>query len=209
VPLCDRHSDLTTPPMGWAMNDLRSSRKPEAKPEKSGQPTITRKPPRSRPTAGELAEDTKELRRKKARTSSRRPRDGAKKDLKRRSPKVVIERTQTAQKDAQDVIDLSESVGPEPVRSEAHAVAPDNSAATTPRATPTSPTAPFVPELEVDGDVTEQMRVPLSRPSRRRAIEAENDDASFPWHHQFEDDEPEELQATSPLLSRAFRATTG
>lgn len=52
---------------------------------------------------------------------------------------------------------------------------------------------------------------PSSRPNRRREVagsEPEDED-KFPWHFQFDDDEPEELQASSPLLSRAFRATTG
>ena len=52
---------------------------------------------------------------------------------------------------------------------------------------------------------------PSSRPNRRRemAEEGEETEDRFPWHFQFDDDEPEELQASSPLLSRAFRATIG
>lgn len=54
---------------------------------------------------------------------------------------------------------------------------------------------------------------PDSRPARRRDVEdddAHDGEDRFPWHFQFdEDDEPEELQASTPLLSRAFRATTG
>ena len=51
-----------------------------------------------------------------------------------------------------------------------------------------------------------------SRPTKRREVydaeEAEDD--KFPWHYQFEEDEePEELQAKSPLLSRAFRSSVG
>ncbi len=52
-----------------------------------------------------------------------------------------------------------------------------------------------------------------SRPARRRDADedvAEAEEDRFPWHFQFdEDDEPEELQASTPLLSRAFRASTG
>ncbi|MGB5759825.1 MAG: hypothetical protein WBM50_23120 [Acidimicrobiales bacterium] len=52
---------------------------------------------------------------------------------------------------------------------------------------------------------------PATRPSRRREVgeEAEVEEDRFPWHFQFDHDEPEELQASSPLLSRAFRATIG
>lgn len=52
---------------------------------------------------------------------------------------------------------------------------------------------------------------PSSRPNRRREMSEEEvpEEDKFPWHFQFDDDEPEELQASSPLLSRAFRATIG
>jgi hypothetical protein len=47
---------------------------------------------------------------------------------------------------------------------------------------------------------------PRPRPpagSRRRRAP---DDEPFPWHHHFDDDAPEALCASTPLLSRAFRA---
>ena len=53
---------------------------------------------------------------------------------------------------------------------------------------------------------------PDSRPSRRRETPAAatSGEDGFPWTFQLnEDEEPEELQASTPLLSRAFRATTG
>ena len=52
---------------------------------------------------------------------------------------------------------------------------------------------------------------PASRPTIRRefAEEGEPEDDKFPWHYQFDDDEPQELQAKSPLLSRAFRSSVG
>ncbi len=52
---------------------------------------------------------------------------------------------------------------------------------------------------------------PASRPSRRREVgdDVETEEDRFPWHFQFDHDEPEELHASSPLLSRAFRATIG
>lgn len=54
-----------------------------------------------------------------------------------------------------------------------------------------------------DGDSIE------SRPARRRQAEDEEvaSQESFPWSFDFDDeDEPEELQASTPLLSRAFRS---
>lgn len=52
---------------------------------------------------------------------------------------------------------------------------------------------------------------PESRPSRRRELaEEQPEEDKFPWHFSFDDDEePAELQASTPLLSRAFRSTTG
>jgi hypothetical protein len=56
---------------------------------------------------------------------------------------------------------------------------------------------------------------PASRPSKRREAaedlveEPEAEDDKFPWHFQFQDDEPEELHAKSPLLARAFRSSVG
>ncbi len=52
---------------------------------------------------------------------------------------------------------------------------------------------------------------PESRPTRRRDVPEDVDEPEerFPWHHQYQDDEPEEMQASSPLLSRAFRSSTG
>lgn len=59
---------------------------------------------------------------------------------------------------------------------------------------------------------------PSTRPERRKSktaeadlldeVDSEDRDELFPWHYQFdEDEEPEELQASTPLLSRAFRAS--
>jgi hypothetical protein len=54
---------------------------------------------------------------------------------------------------------------------------------------------------------------PSSRPAKRRdQVDddgEETDEDKFPWHFQFHDDEPEELQAKSRLLSRAFRSSVG
>lgn len=57
-----------------------------------------------------------------------------------------------------------------------------------------------------------QAEGPNARPARRRGSDepaAEGEDA-FPWtFHRDDDEQPEELHASTPLLSRAFRATTG
>ena len=54
VPLCARHADATTPPMGWTMNDLRSrSRSLAAVPDEGSVPTST--PPRDRRESEEQA----------------------------------------------------------------------------------------------------------------------------------------------------------
>lgn len=78
----------------------------------------------------------------------------------------------------------------------------------------------IAPSAEADDDESDEVEMsteradkagPSSRPSRRREcadLDALEDD-KFPWHYQFNDDEPEELQATSPLLSRAFRSSVG
>jgi hypothetical protein len=65
--------------------------------------------------------------------------------------------------------------------------------------------------LEVEADAEAEGEGPSSRPNRRREMSEEEvpEEDKFPWHFQFDDDEPEELQASSPLLSRAFRATIG
>ena len=71
---------------------------------------------------------------------------------------------------------------------------------------PESATTPDVRAVDDD-----EAGGPPSRPSRRREVVDEDDveDDKFPWHHQFDDDEPQELQAKSPLLSRAFRSSVG
>ena len=66
-------------------------------------------------------------------------------------------------------------------------------------------------ELDVESEAEAEGEGPSSRPNRRREMSDEEvpEEDKFPWHFQFDDDEPEELQASSPLLSRAFRATIG
>ncbi|MGF1595319.1 MAG: hypothetical protein ACFCVK_00040 [Acidimicrobiales bacterium] len=52
---------------------------------------------------------------------------------------------------------------------------------------------------------------PASRPTKRRNVVDEEtvEEDKFPWHYQFDHDEPRELQAKSRLLSRAFRSSVG
>jgi hypothetical protein len=66
-------------------------------------------------------------------------------------------------------------------------------------------------DVAVAGDDGSGSKGPSSRPNRRREVaeDVPEEEDRFPWHFHFDDDEPEELQASSPLLSRAFRATIG
>ncbi len=65
---------------------------------------------------------------------------------------------------------------------------------------------------ERDSRRTQAGKGPNSRPARRRQADepAAKGEEGFPWtFHLDHEDEPEELHASTPLLSRAFRATTG
>ena len=61
------------------------------------------------------------------------------------------------------------------------------------------------------GQGRRKSKAPASRPTRRREVadELDPEDDKFPWHYQFNDDEPLELKAKTPLLSRAFRSSVG
>lgn len=174
MPLCARHADATTPPMGWTMNDLRSrNRALAAVPDEGSAPTST--PPRVRPES-----------------------DGAKRMSRRQS---IAERARQADGEAEQ----------EPVRP----TGPNEHKFKSSRPRP----EPAVAEAESgladaeagDTESDDEAQGPSSRPNRRREVseEATDEEDRFPWHFQFDDDEPEELQASSPLLSRAFRATIG
>ncbi len=149
TPLCDRHAELTTPPMGWSMNDMRSSqgRKLLAVPTGDEVPTKVAK---SRSAGSRAAK----------KEASQEP------------------RTNT------DAVTFSKR-----------------------NAIPKSKKA------KVRNPNKRKAKAPQSRPAKRRE-QAEpavaTNENEFPWHHQFdEEDQPENLQAKSRLLSRAFRTSVG
>ncbi|MEM7324361.1 MAG: DUF3499 family protein [Actinomycetota bacterium] len=197
VPLCARHADATTPPLGWTMNDLRSrNRSLAAVPDEATAPTST--PPRVRPDG----ED----------------RNGRR--MSRRQSIAERARRMGAEVDGDGDRDDAETI-------EEIALAEDGTATVRPggdtgsgddhRYRSSRPVAAADDDgqmaLDVDGgqDGEETEEGPSSRPTRRRDLADDEvpEEDKFPWHFQFDDDEPEELQASSPLLSRAFRATIG
>jgi hypothetical protein len=199
VPLCARHADSTTPPMGWTMNDLRSrSRSLAAVPDEGSVPTST--PPRDR------RESEEQYGRRMSRRQSIAERakqaggtdgvDGAVVDG-AEAERVAAE---TAGGPVQEVLPVVEDdpkfTSSRPVKKKQAAAEADDATAGSNRSSSR--------RNDDDG--------PSSRPNRRRDVADETEEPEedrFPWHFQFDDDEPEELQASSPLLSRAFRATTG
>ncbi len=176
VPLCARHSDATTPPVGWTMNDLRTTAAINGAADRQAS-GISSAPPRVRP---ERTDD-----RASAGKMSRR--------------QSIVERAR------QDSTDPPSEVA-----------APDVDGDDINELTLIDDEAR---ERLVNAKLAERAsrrdqaeKGPDSRPSRRRA-KAEpvsKGEDGFPWTFQLDDeDEPEELQASTPLLSRAFRATTG
>ena len=171
------------------MNDLRTTRKLAAVPDQK-HPTITRTPPRSRPATGEVI--SKAL-------PKTRPvdEDEDTKKLRRRRSANDLKPVSSADAD----IDLDES------EQESEAEGGQDVASVRAVSEQDDETETEAEVVEVSAESTTEQG-PTKRPARRRD-DPEDSEESFPWHHQFDDDEPEELQATSPLLSRAFRATTG
>lgn len=190
VPLCARHADSTTPPLGWAMNDLRSTSQAIDHNEDASL-GISATPPRVRPDR--IAE---------------------------RGVKKMSRRQSIAERARQEAV-AKAAAHPEDHPGSGHEAGES--------ADPIDVTAESRPGADYDEELVNAKLAdrasrraarnasgkdgPDSRPARRRDIEdgdtGPNEDG-FPWNFQFnEDDEPEELQASSPLLSRAFRATTG
>lgn len=176
VPLCARHADATTPPLGWTMNDLRSrNRALAAVPDEGSAPTST--PPRVRP---EPEETSRRMSHRQSIAERARRAEEEPGSVVAEAGAVVAERPSTNDHKFKSSRPAAEE---EALSAEADSVAEDD-----------------------DGG-----KGPSSRPNRRRDVSEEGEEVEdrFPWHFQFDDDEPEELQASSPLLSRAFRATIG
>ncbi len=166
VPLCPRHADSTTPPLGWAMNDLRSTSQalsidgPEA--EESSKEPISSTPPRVRPVGSD--------------------RDDRKDDA------AADERRSGSDRSRQSRLTLiSGEDGGSGSNGQRHMSQRQSIKARAGRS----------------GD-----EVIESRPARRRdASDEEPTQESFSFSFDFDDeDEPEELRASTPLLSRAFRS---
>jgi len=170
VPLCDRHADLTTPPMGWAMNDMRSQHQLSAMPTGDSVPTrVPKVPPRVR--------------------SAQSPISSEKNNSKTKSISKIA-KSKNLNK-AKKITAGTEQVA-------------DDSRFEDSR--------PAVNQVLADRRSKKRIVGPANRPAKRREVASEEEiiePDKFPWHHQFTDDEPEELNAKSPLLSRAFRSSVG
>lgn len=175
VPLCARHADATTPPMGWTMNDLRSrGRSLAAVPDEGTVPTST--PPRVRPVD-----------------------EAAGRQMSKRQS--IAERARVAAGDGQTIEDPAAQTDADESDEQSDYRFADSRPAG-------SAQAPVESEASSADD---DQNGPSSRPTRRRDVaDEEEPEEQFSFHFGFDDDEePAELQASSPLLSRAFRATTG
>lgn len=192
VPLCARHADATTPPMGWTMNDLRSrSRTLAAVPDEGAVPTST--PPRVRPERAKLSDPPVPP-----------LGDGLVAETADGSDRG---RTMSRRHSIEDRAKRTPAAGADP----AVAAEPDDARFRSSRPVTAGGEAP-VAHPPRSGRATQADAAPDSRPTRRRDVPEEVSAAEedrFPWHHQYQDDEPEEMQASSPLLSRAFRSSTG
>lgn len=177
VPLCPNHADATTPPLGWAMNDLRSTSQ-ALNLESSNQP-ISSTPPRVRPDADAGVDPDGADDQGTGIAAESKTRASADENGRRRSGSG--RRTSRLQLVADGEDDQTPGNRHMSQRQSIRARAGHASGSET---------------IE-------------SRPTRRR--EADEEPAatqeSFPWSFDFDDeDEPEELQASTPLLSRAFRS---
>jgi len=169
VPLCDRHADLTTPPMGWSMNDMRSQQQLSAVPTGDDIPTrVPKVPPRSR-----------------SNESSKEQQDSGS------SKKQKVAKRVKKKNSDQDKLVAKANVAKEDSRFE--------------------DSRPSVNQVLEERRSKKRKEGLSNRPAKRREVLSEDvkEADKFPWHHQFDDDEPEELHADSPLLSRAFRSSVG
>jgi len=203
VPLCAHHADLTTPPMGWSMNDMRGNRSLSAVPTIGPSQVVEATPrpaPQSEPTKGT------------ARPARQRPRpspgddaadeDSAMSDSARSDDAKVS--TRALRFPVSRHID-SMSASPDLDSPDYDSDSRYNGSGSTGDADGSKSRRGLAAGGRRPSDA------PSSRPSKRREVDEEPEEQQdrFPWHFQFKDDEPEELQAKSPLLSRAFRYSVG
>ena len=226
VPLCPHHADATTPPVGWTMNDLRSVNRTLAPVRSIGPKTgeIVSAPPRPRVPGNPLFQDSRPL---ELRTESpaSHPTTAATDSLgtdslgtdsraaERGSGQAGpssngrTDRSVGADSPSALSFPVSQEVRAMPLSASARAAALSSGSADPDQLR----AAGLSSEADPDALEAHGAKAPASRPSKRREVveEGENDDDKFPWHFSFNHDEPQELQAKSPLLARAFRSSVG
>lgn len=234
VALCAHHADITTPPMGWSMNDLRGNRSLTSVPvigPKTGD-RVGEPPPADRKASSRSARDRAGTAGPPASREARRRAVAPSNDtLGSRTQQTPIARpsaptsTRSVGSPSQKAPGADEHGSPAdtgalrfPVSRhlDSMAVSSGRLSAVAPESSPDNPVdSPAAPgdrprhRLTAASPVPE--RAPSSRPARRRAVseQVEDQEDKFPWHFHFKDDEPQELQAKSPLLARAFRYSVG
>ncbi|MEL7155928.1 MAG: hypothetical protein AAFN30_04940 [Actinomycetota bacterium] len=238
VPLCPHHADATTPPMGWTMNDLRSQNRTLAPVPEIGPATgeIVNNPTGRRAKTGgtPLFDNTRPAERSTARKPRKAdapstpsstttagaaggtdpsPADAAERAAAQESLRFPVSR---------DLDSMPVSAREERRRSDQadggeRDVRP---AATTDGAGESTAGGrddrDGVARSRRRRDLAAPSDGPDTRPSKRREVgddeEAEAvEEEKFSWSFKFDEDDeqPEELQAKSPLLSRAFRSSVG
>lgn len=207
VPLCAEHADTTTPPLGWSMNDLRSTAKALGL-DGDVEPVVTTTPPRVRPSGEGLDGGHSGPDGSAADSGQSEPETATARRMSRRQS--IIERARQGSLDLDDHQEpaTGPASGSEEPRREAAAARLGRDE--TDREANERFIARSLERRRSGRRGTES--APESRPTRRREVaeeEPQDDEVHFPWHHTFNDDEPVELQASTPLLSRAFRSTTG
>lgn len=231
VPLCAHHADVTTPPMGWSMNDLRGSRPLNAVPKISAKSAADSKgAPKTTAKAARPANTETSAAGRSRRAASKAEPTPAATGATTNEAVATGDLASPAQSPSADgrlrfavsrEIDNSELSAQRPPRKR---MAEGQETAAR-RAKPTSladdvdqldPTTVLQTSQErtrhrLTAESPVPAKAPASRPAKRRehAENPEDTDDKFPWHFQFKDDEPAELQAKSPLLSRAFRYSVG
>ncbi|MEM9133138.1 MAG: hypothetical protein AAF962_01245 [Actinomycetota bacterium] len=219
MPLCPHHADATTPPLGWTMNDLRSQNRSLAPVSEIGPQTgeiVTTNGNGKGKSSGAnpLFESSRPADRTRKKERAAQP---AAEKAKREEPEVESRPGKRAPAAEELSFPVSRhldsmSVSAREGDDEADGEAVED-AAIVGSENDTS--------AKVEARRRRRQRAaasdgPESRPSKRRAGPEddeldEEDEESFSWTFKFDDTEeqPEELQAKSPLLSRAFRSSVG